>query len=293
MYYKYVSKFTVRGESAQGTWRLDIRDTRAKEGANLPKDARLWSWYLQVLFAPAQQPILLTNCVELADIVRRDGIRYYAVDVPFEAINITNTLIGTNVVFFYNPDQVPDPNTDFVPSVFELPVGSPSPTVVAPGSRYYLGVMNTNVTDRGNSFRVRVDFELPMIALINGAPLVPPFGVNLAGITNRLIAPTGVLAPTNILYPGTNMHWYKYVVAPDPDLHSVVYELRSTNVELHLVVKRGLAEVGYLPTPTRYDYHSINHQTTNEIIIVRTDSFPVRHHIAHHGTTNTTIVVVF
>jgi subtilisin-like proprotein convertase family protein len=269
---------SVRGESAQGTWRLDIKDTRAKEGANASKPAILWSWYLQVLFAPAQQPILLTNCVEFTDIVRRDGIRYYAVDVPFEAINVTNTLIGSNVVFFYNGDQVPDPDVDIpVISPFELQVGSPLPGIaVAPGSRYYLGVMNSNLTSRGSSFRVRVDFELPMIALTNGAPLVPPFGADLAGITNTLIAPVGASAPANILYPGTNMHWYKHVVEPHPDLHSVVYELRSTNAELHLVAKRGLAGVDYLPTPTRYDYHSINYQDTNEVIIVRTDSFPVR-----------------
>ena len=271
----------IRGENAQGTWRLEIADSRtAPLGASPAPE--LLSWYLQVLFAPGQQPIPLTNCVPFTDLVRRSQIRYYEVRVPREAVRMTNyfqTLTGDSLNFYFNKDTLPDPDVDAVftddfGNGLILDVG-PGPVDVAPGSVYYLAVKNFDPTTSSNRFQVQVDFGLPMLTLAHGVPAVPGLGNNFAAITNQFVITTNFLSVTNIEYPGTNMQWYKFVVDPSPTLTAAVFELHSTNRELHLVARRGLPEVAYLPTPTHYDYHSLNPDLTNEVIIVQSNAFPI------------------
>lgn len=268
---------SVRGETTEGAWRLEIRDTRAGQKDVASGAGVLWSWYLQLLFAPDQQPIPLTNCVPHAGLLRRDQIRYYVVDVPREAITVTNTLFNPDVRLYFSPTKLPDPETDLpVANQQILTIGPGAGDDLAPGSRYFLAVVNDNPQDRSNRYSIRVDFELPMIALTNRTAFYLGQWVRYTdNFTNELVAPTNYTLTSNILYPGTNMHWYKHTVEPLPFLRAAVYELHSTNRELHMVVKRGLAEVDYLPTPTRYDYHSINYQDTNEFILVHRGSFPV------------------
>lgn len=264
---------SVKGETAQGTWKLEIQDTRALPGSGgvLPN---LKSWYLQLLFAPNQQAIPLTNCVEYTDLVRRSGIRYYVVYPPKEALQTTNTLLVSSspLRFFYNKDTLPDPEVDEVssadPLILDRGIG------YTPGQPYFLAVMNSDPTTVSNQFTIRADFRLPMTTFVGGVPATLQ-GTNYSAFANRFLVSSNFLVLSNLSYPGTNIHWYKYTVAASSNLTAAVFELHSTNKELHLVAKRGLADPDYLPTPTRYDYHSINFDNTSEVIIVRSNSYPV------------------
>ena len=270
-----VSLPALFGENTEGVWHLELNDSRVGQNDLLGVPGVLWSWYLQLLFAPGQQAIPLTNSIPAFGLLRRNQIFYYVVNVPKEAVTINNRLLGNNLQLFFNRNGFPDPAVDFVSDPLVLKVGNGPGDDVAPGSRYFLAVKNNNPNILSNRFGVRVDFELPMITLVDGPGNICGDPVRVATETNVLTAVPGLGAFTNILYPGTNMHWYQHRIAALPRPHSVVYELISTNKELHMVVKRGLADADYLPTPTVYDYHSINYHPTNEFVVVRTNSFPI------------------
>ncbi|MBM3847457.1 MAG: hypothetical protein FJ405_14390 [Verrucomicrobia bacterium] len=220
----------------------------------------------------------MTNCVDFGFRLRRSQIRYFEVNVPMEArqavVQVVSGSPGHSFIFGFNSKQLPDLDTDVFTAPLLLNVGPAGPTSVPPGSKFFLAVQ-TDFSPDPHDLVIRVDFELPMTRLINGVPFVPAFGVNQAGVNNFFQMTPALLNQTNILYPGTNIHWYKYTVAPSPTLHSVVFRLHSTNSELQMVARRSLPEVAYLPTPTLFDYHSINYDLTNDVIIVTSNSFPV------------------
>ena len=269
----FEEKSSVKGEIARGDWRLEILDSRA--GA-IAGQAELLGWFTQFVYGPRQRPLALTNCVDYTFRLRRSQIRYFEVNVPFEARRITNIVTsfsGRPPDVAFNGNQLPDINDDQIPASFLLDVGIPGPTTVAPGSKYFIAVQTDGSTSP-NNIGIRVDFELPMKTLVNGSP-VTAFGRNYAGATNRFNLNAAFQNRTNILYPGTNVHYYKYTVDPSPTLHAVVFQLQSTNKDLQLIARRSLPEVAYLPTPTLFDYHSINYDLTNDAIILRSNSFPV------------------
>lgn len=271
-----VEQSSIKGEIARGTWRLEVTDTRAV-AASVPGDGELLAWYLQVVFGPRQRPLALTNGVNYAFNLRSTGVRYFEVNVPAEARNITNvitSLDGLPYSVYFNANNLPDLATDGVPPGFVLPVGPAGPGVVAPGSKYFLAVVNDDLTAPFQGINARVDFQLPMVSLTNNVPFTL-YGRNLAGITNRFPLTAAFQNRSNILHPGTNIQWYKYDVLPSPTLHAVTFTMFSTNRDLRLVARRSLAEAEYLPTPTLYDYHSINADIGTNFIIVRSNSFPV------------------
>ncbi len=262
---------SIKGETAGGDWRLLFTDRRALPVP--PVNQVLYSWYLQLLFAPAQRAIALTNCVEFQDILRRGQVRYYTFDVPREATRITNTVVG-DVELFFNATHYPDFNTDQVPPTAVLTVDALGGGDVLPGSRYYLAVRNRVSGLRRNPYSIQIDAELPMLSFTNGLSLTL-LSTNFASITTQFVTNRSFQGLASILSPGTNMHWYKYAVGAFPSLHAVTFELHSTNKDLHLVARRSLPGVDYLPTPTLYDYHSIHADLTNEVVIIRDNSFPV------------------
>ena len=271
---------SIRGESAQGDWKLEVWDDRAQPGS---PGGQLLAWYLQILFAPTQQGLPLTNCLPYDGAIRGSGIRYFEVRVPNEALSVRNTLTGSAVALLYNRDSLPDGVTDpFTPPAnsFTVDITQPAGVELKPGGRYFLGVRNLDPASDSNTFSIRIDMELPMQTLVHGSPITflgddyAALTNTFPALTNTFPAVTNLTAITNILWPGTNMQWYKYVVDPSDTLDAMVFRLRSTNTALHLVAAAGRAEVDYLPSPTRYDYHSIQFDTTNEVIIVRTNDLP-------------------
>lgn len=268
---------SIKGETTAGDWRLQLTDRRALPAE--PVSQILYSWYLQILFAPPQRAIALTNYVEFQDLLRRRQVRYYSFDVPKEATRVTNTVVG-DVEVFFNPTNYPDFNLDGIANKRVLSVDPSGSGDLLPGSRFYVAVRNVDPTVRSNAYTIRIDAELPIRAFTNGVPAAlaaaNALGTNFAEITTQFVTNQSYLGLTNILYPGTNMQWYRYDVESLPGLFATTFELHSTNTDLHLVARRSLPGVEYLPTPTLYDYHSINFDLTNEVIIVHDGSFPVR-----------------
>ncbi|MBI1841821.1 MAG: S8 family serine peptidase [Verrucomicrobia bacterium] len=269
---------SIKGENSYGGWSLDVQDLRAGAPGTSSKTNQILSWYLQFRFLPEQRPTFLTNCVDLVSSVQRGGARFFAVNVPREATFATNSLTSltnADLLFFFNSERLPElVATELINPGAVIPVTLQGPRSVAPGGVYYLAVRNLDGTVPFNPFDIRLDLELPMVTLTNARP-VTAFGRNLAGITTEFKTSPAFLASTNLLYPGTNMHWYKYTVNPSPTLEAVTFELHSTNQDLHLVTRRSLPVVDYLPKPTLFDYHSVNFDIANDVVIVRSNSFPV------------------
>ena len=269
---------SIKGEDSFGGWSLEVRDLRTGALGGSSKTNQILGWYLQFRYLPVQRPVFLTNCVDLLSSVQRGGARYFAVNVPREATFATNyagSLTNLGLEFFFNSERLPLLTPDeLIASGEVIPVTVQGSRSVSPGGRYYLAVRNVDFTALRNPFGIRLDLALPMVTLTNARP-VTAFGRNLAGITTEFKTSPSFLASTNLLYPGTNMHWYKYTVNPSPTLEAVTFELQSTNRDLHLVTRRSLPNVEYLPTPTLFDYHSINFDNTNDVVIVRSNSFPI------------------
>ncbi len=269
----------LQNQLGPGEWKLEVQDCRAGPSTDL---GTLWSWYLQIQFAPEPLSVALTNCVLYTNFVRSDlvngrEIKYFSVEVPREATRATNTFTGGGVELLYSRTGLPlgtsppDPVLYPLPNPWIITTNFPVGAELLPGGRYFLGVRNLNPAQT-NNFTLRVDFDLPLIMLDNNRSNC------VVGITNLITTITNLQpAVTNIITPGTNMQWYKYFVFQDPNTNTtgVSFELISTNVDVHLVAKRALAVVDYLPTPTNFDYQSIEcHPVTNRIVVL-TNSFPV------------------
>lgn len=263
----------LRGELAQGDWKLEIWDNRVGPIGN---PGTLLSWTLNLTFAPAAASIPLTNCVPFTDQVRGEEIKYFVVEVPLEATEAVNTLGGAGVELLYSRNGLPAGTTPPDPVFYPLPnpwiitTNSPVSVALQPGQRYFLGVRNTN-PNATNTFSIRVDFDLPLLSLPNNI-----FTCAL-GVTNTIGSNLqSIPAATNILYPGTNMHYYKYFVFADTNSQGATFELSSTNADVQLVAKRALAITNFLPTPIDFDYQSVECAPGQERIVVLTNSFPVR-----------------
>src|SRR5665213_2445042 len=159
------------GQSAFGTWQLEIQDDRA--GAGLTNS--LVSWQLQFTFATTNfviptAPIALTNTTPETNVVSSNSITWYSVYVPLNADIATNRLISASapVNLLFNQTA---PDTNGASTLLEnVPSGSTNLSTMTapqlmPGMTYYLGIQNTNDFDVTNVV-LEVDFHF----LAAGAP---------------------------------------------------------------------------------------------------------------------------
>ena len=159
----------------------------------------------------------------------------------------------------------PDPLSYPLPNPLVLTTNTPVGAELEPGGRYFLGVRNINPASGTNAFTLQVNFDYSILPL-----------ANRTWFTNTL-APINqsVIRSTNVIYPGTNMQYYRFDVANNSNTTAVTFELAGLTEDVNLVVRRALPVVDFLPTPTLYDYQSVDQLKAGELIIVRSNSFPV------------------
>ena len=201
-----------------------------------------------------------------------DEYRHFVINVPRGVTNAFNLLTGNNVELYYSRTGIPtgltppDPLVYPLPNPFVITTNTPVGAELQPGGRYFLTVRNLDRRNNAtNPFTLRVIFDLDILPL-----------ANRTWFTNTL-APINqsVIRSTNVIYPGTNMQYYRFDVANNSNTTAVTFELAGLTEDVNLVVRRALPVVDYLPTPTLYDYQSVDQLKAGELIIVRSNSFPV------------------
>jgi subtilisin-like proprotein convertase family protein len=160
-YLPEVSLDPLIGTSAYGLWQLEILDDRAGATNGSPT---LLGWQLQFVFADTNPaPATLNSGQAITNSVPANGIVWYQVNVPTNAVIATNTLIFASapVNLLFNP-ATPGTNgnvvllPDSTGGSTNLSATSVPPLV--PGSTYYLGVQNPNSFTV--NFGLVVDFDL-------------------------------------------------------------------------------------------------------------------------------------
>ncbi|PYJ55972.1 MAG: hypothetical protein DME24_23635, partial [Verrucomicrobia bacterium] len=267
------------GESALGTWRLEVWDNRV--GAFINPSPELLSWQLRFIFANTNAPAIAltfvpattnvasvydTNGVAVTNIVAGGQIRYFIVDVPRRATLATNVLAGTgDLKLLFDQDALP---TGTLPGdvVFNnngagggetfLLATNGLPPNLKPGQRYYLGVGNVNAGET-NTFTISVAFDQTDTNLIS-----------VLELTNA-ICYTSTIPVTNAI------DYYQFNVSTNAT--AVSFDLSPQNGNVDLVVRRALPVPDPLPRPMagKYDYLSANPNTTAEQILVTGSSSPV------------------
>lgn len=235
------------GESAYGTWQLEMLDTRA--GATVPAPA-LASWQLRFVFRnTAPVPISLPRGIACTNTIPPGQVAPFAVDVPAWATRATNILVHASgpVNVFFNQD-LPPTGTN-AGDVMLLPAARDGVTTVVtggmpplvPGARYYLGLQNLGLADV--TAALQVDFDI--------TPLSD--GVPVSG------AHAGDTLP----------QYFSYDVSSNAT--AVSFQLLNLSGNLDLVARRDSS----LPTLAGYDYGRFSPGTNDEEIIVFTNSMPV------------------
>lgn len=250
----------LRGESALGTWTLEITDTRAGP-TNEP--ARLLNWQVQLVLARVNAPaVRLEPGVPVTSTVSSNEIKYFIVDVPREALMATNVVNSLgDMVLLYSPSGLPSGNLpndvvvdDFGPGGEFLILNTNAPPVLQPGQRYYLGVANFNPGET-NDFTIQVDFGLG------------PNGLIQPTLLRNGVAVTNTIAATNTI------QYYQFNVSSNA--YSTTFELSPRNGDVDLIIRQGRGTRDPLPTMDQFDYSSSETGTNADIIVVTTNSVPV------------------
>ncbi len=258
------------GEDAYGTWKLEMWDTRA--GATNPPPTLL-SWQLSFIFgSPLPLPIPLVHDVPVTNTINAGKMQYYRVDVPDWASFATNWLITASAPVSVLFNQVTPPTGTNITDVTLLQnVTSGVRTLqtngvppLRPGATYYLAVTNPNPT--AVTVVMQVDFNVT--PLTNGIPV------------------------TSALSSNSVPRYFSYDVTSGEA--AVSFQLTNLSANVDLVVRRGLP----FPTPASNDYGSFNPGTTDEMIVVRTNSDPIplktgRYYLGvfNPGSTNATYAI--
>ena len=237
---------TLVGESAYGTWQLEMWDTRVGGTNPAPE---LASWQLRFIFqndVPA--PIGLTHSITGTNTIPPGQVATFTVDVPAWATRATNILIYASapVNLLFNQTMPPTGTNAGDTTLLSASTGGAlvlntngSPALV-PGARYYLGVQNPGPVRV--TAAVQVDFDVTPLS--NGVP----FNATQAG--NPL------------------PRYFSYDVSSNAS--AVAFQLLGLNGNLDLV-----ARTTPFPTLASFDYGSFNPGTDDEDIIVFSNSTPV------------------
>jgi len=237
----------LTGESALGTWRLEVLDNR--QGATNPAPVLL-SWQLRFRFQETVVvPTFLVHGLPRTNTIPAGGLGWYAVDVPAWAQYATNRLLSaTAPVSLWFNQYTPPTGTNAGDVLLIGPATSGSATLstagtppLLPGQRYYLGVQNTNPLPV--TVVLQVDFDIT--PLTNGVPL------------------------TSVLAPGALPRYFSYEVSTNAA--AVSFQLYALSGDVNLVARRGPP----LPTVDSFDHGSFNPGTHDEEILLFTNSLPV------------------
>jgi subtilisin-like proprotein convertase family protein len=243
------------GESANGTWTLEIWDSRT--GGSI---GQLVSWQLQFT-VQTNAAVVLNPQGATTNTVPPNSTVYYAINVPVWATSATNILVSSTqpVDLLFNQANPPTgtipPDTQLLSNstgpnaignpglVANSPPLVPSNPPLLPGQTYYLGVKNSGSVSA--TVVVRVDFN--MTALTSGVPL-------------------GGVLRTNT----TDVERY-FTFDVTSNAYEATFQLLSLGSNADLVVSKGAP----LPTLTSSDYGSFNVSNLDENIYVLTNSSPV------------------
>ncbi|MGH7973377.1 MAG: hypothetical protein ACREIC_32065, partial [Limisphaerales bacterium] len=239
------------GKSGLGGWTLEVRDTRA--GGTDPPPT-LISWQLSLRFrnsAPAPLPLPAGDAT--TNILGAGQIQWFAVDAPPWVSFATNSLLGASapVNLLFNQSSPP---TGTNAGDFTLLGGALSGSSLlatnglpsfAPGSRWYLGIQNTNAD--AVVFALQVDFDVSNVVTLAS-------GEAVAGTNSG---------------PAGAVDYYRFVVSTNGV--RAQFEINGPTSDLALVARKGLP----LPGPSRFDYRSDNPYTNDELIVVYDFSQPV------------------
>jgi subtilisin-like proprotein convertase family protein len=242
---------SLKGQSAFGTWTLQILDDRT--GAYITNSNQLVSWQLQFVLQTNTLPEVVLGDEENTTISVPPGeIVVLPVSVPTWANFATNVLVSSTlpVDLLFNQTNPPTGSpVDYVlltgstgGSSAPLIAAPPSVPPLLPGQTYYLGVRNPNA--HAATVVVRVDYDIT--ALTNGVPL------------------TSVLT-TNV----TDVERY-FVFNVTSNAYEATFQLLNLSSNADLVVRKGA-----LPTLDSSDYGSFNVTNADENIFVLTNSSPV------------------
>jgi len=273
----------IIGQLALGDWRLELWDNRAGAAVSPSEVATLFSWSLRFVFADSPTAVPLTNGVIYTNSVARNQIKYFVVAVPDDVTISTNSLAGkgAGVELLYSPFGLPTGNSppDPVPALppgatpFIVDTTTPVGATLPRGRFYYLGVRNVDKTEV-NDFAIQVDFNIRVVPLPIGPPgldgVVKANPYSFADIRSR---------------PGlavTNMDYYYFDVG-STDIVSTTISVYPTpdpllpyNGDINVVLRRALPVVDLFPRPTLYDYESTQPALGSELIIVNSNSIPIK-----------------
>jgi subtilisin-like proprotein convertase family protein len=246
----------VDGQSAYGTWTLEIWDSRT---GGVATNAQLVSWQLD--FTVQTNPAVTLNPEgQVTNTVPPNSITYFAISVPTWATSATNVLVSATlpVDLFFNQTNEPagaNPgdyifltnSTGGTGAFYAMTTNAATPPPLLPGQTYYLGVRNNNPVS--STVVLRVDFNITV--LTNGVPFTGVLNTNAtdAGIVERYFA-----------FDVTNSSAYE-----------ATFQLLNLSNNADLVVSKGAP----LPTLTSAAYGSFSVTNFGEAIYVLTNSAPV------------------
>ncbi len=243
----------LRGQDAQGDWRLELWDNRLGAPAG-----QLLEWNLTLYFASPQVLFnVLANGNCATNILVGNAIHFYAVVTPLVAQIATNTLANfgaSGIELLFNQNFLP---SGFSPGDFtllSLPAAGLADAVLTtnstppfvPTRTYYLAVRNTLGTGT-NPYSLCLNFDVR--ALNSG---------------NMNMLDGGILAGS------TNLDYYQYNV-PFGAVTSLFELINIVGGDANLVIRRGVL----FPDQSLWDYQSISPGTASEQIIVTPFSTPV------------------
>ena len=239
----------LNGNSAYGTWTLEIWDNRT---GGVATNGQLVSWQIQFIMQ-TNVPVTLSANSSSMNTVPPGAITYYTVNVPIWATSASNVLISAslpvNLLFNQtNPPTGSNPGdytflANSTGGSYLMTTNPVPPPQLLPGQTYYLGVQNPNA--QSATVVVEVDFNIPV--LTNGIPQTDVLTTNFTDVER----------------------YYAFDVTSNAT--EATFQLLKLSGNADLVVSQGLP----LPTLTSSDYGSFNASNVDENIYVLTNSSPV------------------
>jgi hypothetical protein len=216
---------TYDGLNAAGQWTLEIQDDRV--GATNPAPLLL-NWQLRFTYvttgtnANGTPPGITTT-----NVIPAGSWAYYPVNVPVSADWATNILVfatGPLDMWFNpvnNPIGVPPADSKLLAGATTGSAAlslTSSPTNIAPGQTYFIGLYNPNAFPVTNGFQV--DFHLipPPISLTNGVPITNIIAAAVvAGAQSRTISGQGPTVDGLGSASGNSLTSFAVTVPPNVD----------------------------------------------------------------------------
>jgi subtilisin family serine protease/subtilisin-like proprotein convertase family protein len=239
-----------KGEKANGRWTLEIWDSRVGAPSPVPVP-ELLEWNLSFILETEVPPhAVIEPFVPLTNTVPAGGWFYLLVDVPAWATAATNSLLSSDQPLFvwFNQNSaptgaVPDLNlfgaAPVTTGVYTIVTNGAPPLI--PGTRYYIGLQNTNAAPA--TFIYRVDFDITAL--------------------------TNAVAYTDVMQGSGIPRYFSYEVSTNAS--AVQFDLFGMDGNLNLIASQGAP----LPTLFNYDLGSFNAGTSDEQILVFTNGAPI------------------